>query len=159
MIIRRAEQKDLAQMVQIENLCFPEETAFPPGMFSYLIRYSVALVACEPAEMVRGFIIGYASVGALQATAQAPQPMAAKIAVPRRVSVESLCRAGTASALHVASVEMDTPRPSALPNQAPISARSRSRVRTNRLDRKPMARNAASIAPSSRPWCPRRLFQ
>ena len=61
MIIRRAEQKDLAQMVQIENLCFPEETAFPPGMFSYLIRYSVALVACVPQETVLGFIIGYAS--------------------------------------------------------------------------------------------------
>jgi [ribosomal protein S18]-alanine N-acetyltransferase len=61
MIIRRAEPKDLAQIVQIENLCFPEETAFPPGMFSYLIRYSVALVACEPQEFVQGFIIGYAS--------------------------------------------------------------------------------------------------
>lgn len=61
MIIRRAEPKDLAQIVLIENLCFPEETAFPPGMFSYLIRYSVALVACEPEETVLGFIIGYAS--------------------------------------------------------------------------------------------------
>ncbi|MDM7940354.1 MAG: N-acetyltransferase [Methanothrix sp.] len=61
MIIRRAEPGDLAQIAQIEGLCFPEETAFPPGMFAYLIRYSVALVACEPAEKVLGFIIGYAS--------------------------------------------------------------------------------------------------
>lgn len=61
MIIRRAEPKDLAQIVLIEGLCFPEDTAFPPGMFAYLIRYSIALVACEPEELVHGFIIGYAS--------------------------------------------------------------------------------------------------
>jgi len=61
MIIRRAEPKDLAQIVLIEGLCFPEDTAFPPGMFSYLIRYSIALVACEPQAKVLGFIIGYAS--------------------------------------------------------------------------------------------------
>ncbi|RQW77098.1 MAG: N-acetyltransferase [Methanothrix sp.] len=61
MIIRRAEPKDLAQIVLIEGLCFPEDTAFPAGMFSYLIRYSIALVACEPSAKVLGFIIGYAS--------------------------------------------------------------------------------------------------
>ena len=61
MIIRRAEPKDLAQIVLIEGLCFSEDTAFPPGMFSYLIRYSIALVACEPPAKVLGFIIGYAS--------------------------------------------------------------------------------------------------
>jgi len=61
MIIRRAEPRDLAQIVQIEGLCFPEETAFPPAMFAYLIRYSVSLVACEPRQKVLGFIIGYAS--------------------------------------------------------------------------------------------------
>lgn len=61
MIVRRAEPKDLAQIVLIEGLCFPEDTAFPPGMFSYLIRYSIALVACEPQAKILGFIIGYAS--------------------------------------------------------------------------------------------------
>jgi ribosomal-protein-alanine N-acetyltransferase len=44
MIVRRAEQRDLPQIVQIEGLCFPEETAFPPGMFRVL-----------------GFIMGYIS--------------------------------------------------------------------------------------------------
>ena len=61
MKIRKAEQKDLPQMVQIESLCFPEETAFPPGTFAYLIRYAVALVACEPEDRILGFIIGYTS--------------------------------------------------------------------------------------------------
>ena len=61
MIIRRAEPEDLARIVEIEGLCFPEETAFPAGMFAYLIRYSEALVACEPGEGVVGFIIGYTS--------------------------------------------------------------------------------------------------
>ena len=61
MIIRKAEPKDLARIVQIEGLCFPEETAFPPGMFAYLIRYSVALVACEPEEEILGFVMGYTS--------------------------------------------------------------------------------------------------
>ncbi len=66
MKIRSAEQSDLPAIVEIEGLCFPEETAFPPGMFSYLIRYSVAIVACEPDandsdNKVAGFIIGYAS--------------------------------------------------------------------------------------------------
>lgn len=60
-MIRKADLKDLAQIVQIEELSFPEETAFPPGMFNYLIRYSVTLVACEPLEKVMGFIIGYAN--------------------------------------------------------------------------------------------------
>jgi ribosomal-protein-alanine N-acetyltransferase len=61
MIVRRGEQRDLPQIVQIEGLCFPEETAFPPGMFAYLIKYSVSLVACEPEGRVLGFIMGYTS--------------------------------------------------------------------------------------------------
>jgi ribosomal-protein-alanine N-acetyltransferase len=61
MKIRRAEPRDLAQIVQIEGLCFPEETAFPPKMFAYLIRYAVAIVACEPEKKVLGFIMGYNS--------------------------------------------------------------------------------------------------
>jgi [ribosomal protein S18]-alanine N-acetyltransferase len=61
MKIRKAELKDLGDIVQIEELCFPEETAFPPRMFAYLIRYSVALVACEPEEKVVGFVMGYTS--------------------------------------------------------------------------------------------------
>ena len=60
MRVRRAELGDLAQIVQIEELCFPEETAFPPGMFAYLIRHSVALVACDDGKVV-GFVMGYAS--------------------------------------------------------------------------------------------------
>jgi len=54
----KAKPGDLAQIVQIEGLYFPEETAFPPGMFAYLIRYAVALVACEPEEKVLGFVMG-----------------------------------------------------------------------------------------------------
>ena len=61
MKIRKAEPGDLARIVQIEGLCFPEETAFPPGMFAYLIRYSVALVACEPEGNILGFVMGYTS--------------------------------------------------------------------------------------------------
>ena len=61
MKIRKAEPGDLARIVQIEGLCFPEETAFPPGMFAYLIRNSVALVACEPEETILGFVMGYTS--------------------------------------------------------------------------------------------------
>jgi ribosomal-protein-alanine N-acetyltransferase len=61
MIIRRAESGDLAQIVQIEDLCFPDETAFPPRMFAYLIRYAVSIVACEPEKKVLGFIMGYTS--------------------------------------------------------------------------------------------------
>ena len=61
MKIRKAEMSDLAEIVQIEELCFPEETAFPPRMFAYLIRYSVSLVACDPEEKVVGFIMGYPS--------------------------------------------------------------------------------------------------
>jgi ribosomal-protein-alanine N-acetyltransferase len=63
MKIRRAELRDLAEIVQIEGLCFPEETAFPPNMFAYLIRFSVSFVACEPLENVIGFIMGYVSGG------------------------------------------------------------------------------------------------
>ena len=61
MNVRSAELRDLAQIVQIEGLCFPEETAFPPKMFAYLIRYAVSLVACEPEKKVLGFIMGYTS--------------------------------------------------------------------------------------------------
>jgi ribosomal protein S18 acetylase RimI-like enzyme len=61
MKIRIAEHRDLTQIVQIEGLCFPEETAFPPKMFAYLIRYSASLVACEPEKKVLGFIMGYTS--------------------------------------------------------------------------------------------------
>jgi ribosomal-protein-alanine N-acetyltransferase len=61
MKIRRAEPKDLSSIVEIEGLCFPEETAFPAGMFANLIKYSVSLVACEPEDRVIGFIIGYTS--------------------------------------------------------------------------------------------------
>ncbi len=61
MMIRSAQPCDLAQIVQIEELCFPEETAFPPKMFAYLIRYAVSLVACEPEKNVLGFIMGYTS--------------------------------------------------------------------------------------------------
>ncbi len=60
MRIRRAELGDLSQIVQIEGLCFPEETAFPSGMFSYLIRHSEALVACDDGK-VMGFVMGYTS--------------------------------------------------------------------------------------------------
>ena len=60
MKIRRAEPGDLAQIVEIEGLCFPEETAFSPGMFAYLIRYSEALVAID-AGKIAGFIMGYNS--------------------------------------------------------------------------------------------------
>ncbi|MCX6677098.1 MAG: N-acetyltransferase [Methanothrix sp.] len=61
MKIRSAVPRDLAQIVQIEGLCFPEETAFPPQMFAYLIHYAVSLVASEPEKKVLGFIMGYAS--------------------------------------------------------------------------------------------------
>jgi ribosomal-protein-alanine N-acetyltransferase len=61
MKIRRAEPRDLAQIVQIEELCFPDEMAFPPGMFAYLIRYAVSMVACEPEKKVLGFVMGYTS--------------------------------------------------------------------------------------------------
>jgi ribosomal-protein-alanine N-acetyltransferase len=59
MIIRRAEPGDLSRIVEIEGLCFPEETAFPPGMFAYLIRYATTLVALED-DVIAGFIIGFA---------------------------------------------------------------------------------------------------
>jgi ribosomal-protein-alanine N-acetyltransferase len=62
MIIRRAEPSDLSRIVEIEGLCFPEETAFPPGMFAYLIRYATTLVALED-DIIVGFIIGFASGG------------------------------------------------------------------------------------------------
>ncbi|HSD58941.1 MAG TPA: GNAT family N-acetyltransferase [Methanotrichaceae archaeon] len=62
MIIRKAEPGDLSRIVEIEGLCFPEETAFPPGMFAYLIRYAITLVAIED-DLIAGFIIGFASGG------------------------------------------------------------------------------------------------
>lgn len=61
MRIRRARPSDLPQIVQIERLCFPDETAFPPDMFAYLIRHSIALVACEQHGRILGFIMGYTS--------------------------------------------------------------------------------------------------
>jgi len=61
MKVRKAELADLPRMVEIEGLCFPEETAFPPGMFAYLIRYAISLVACEPEDKAVGFIVGYVS--------------------------------------------------------------------------------------------------
>jgi ribosomal-protein-alanine N-acetyltransferase len=61
MKIRRAEPRDLVRIVEIEGLCFPKETAFPAGMFAYLIRYSEALVACESDARVAGFVMGYIS--------------------------------------------------------------------------------------------------
>ena len=48
-------------MCRSKSSASPEETAFPPRMFAYLIRYSVALVACEPEEKVVGFVMGYTS--------------------------------------------------------------------------------------------------
>lgn len=60
MNVRAAELADLSKIVEIEELCFPEETAFPPGMFTYLIRYATTLAAFEDDRM-EGFIIGYAS--------------------------------------------------------------------------------------------------
>ena len=67
MKIRKAELRDLDEIMKIEGLCFPEETAFPRGMFVYLIRYSVSLVACASDESIAGFIIGYSSgdIGAI----------------------------------------------------------------------------------------------
>lgn len=67
MRVRRAQLRDLSRIVEIEGLCFPQETAFPAGMFAYLIRYSVALVACGPGGRVVGFVMGYTSgnVGAV----------------------------------------------------------------------------------------------
>lgn len=60
MIIRRAELGDLREIAEIEKLCFPEDTAFPIGMFAYLLRYAISLVACEGTVM-KGFVIGYPS--------------------------------------------------------------------------------------------------
>ncbi len=60
MRVRAAGLSDLSKIVEIECLCFPEDTAFPPGMFAYLIRYAITLAAFEDNRMA-GFIIGYAS--------------------------------------------------------------------------------------------------
>ena len=61
MIIRKAGLQDLNDIVRIERLCFPEETAFPAGMFAYLIRHAQALVALDIDGRMMGFIVGYAS--------------------------------------------------------------------------------------------------
>jgi ribosomal-protein-alanine N-acetyltransferase len=60
MRVLAAELVDLPRICEIEGLCFPDETAFPPGMFAYLIRYATTLVAFEGDRMA-GFIIGYMS--------------------------------------------------------------------------------------------------
>jgi ribosomal-protein-alanine N-acetyltransferase len=60
MIVRKAEPRDLPAIVEIESLCFPEDTAFPRRMFAYLLDYSIALVACERSRVV-GFVMGYIS--------------------------------------------------------------------------------------------------
>jgi ribosomal-protein-alanine N-acetyltransferase len=60
MIVRRAELGDLPSIVEIESLCFPEDTAFPRRMFAYLLEYSIALVACQPSAVL-GFVMGYTS--------------------------------------------------------------------------------------------------
>lgn len=62
MNVRMAEPDDLHKIVEIEGLCFPEETAFPPGMFAYLIRYAITLAAFDGNKMA-GFIIGFAGGG------------------------------------------------------------------------------------------------
>lgn len=46
-------------MVEIERICFPGEVAFPSSMFSYLLTYAEALVACD--NRVGGFVVGYTS--------------------------------------------------------------------------------------------------
>jgi ribosomal-protein-alanine N-acetyltransferase len=62
MKVLAAELKDLSSICEIEELCFPDETAFPPGMFAYLIMYATALAAFDGSRMA-GFIIGYTSRG------------------------------------------------------------------------------------------------
>ncbi len=59
MMVRRAQREDLPRIVEIERLCFPEEAAFPPKMFSYLLTYAEALVAYN--GQVEGFVVGYTS--------------------------------------------------------------------------------------------------
>ncbi|MDD1742621.1 MAG: GNAT family N-acetyltransferase [Methanotrichaceae archaeon] len=61
MIIRKAEYKDLPEINSIEELCFPEDTAFPVHMLAYLIRYAETLVADQ--TNIEGFIIGHVSEG------------------------------------------------------------------------------------------------
>ncbi|NYT02655.1 MAG: GNAT family N-acetyltransferase [Methanosarcinales archaeon] len=60
MNVRAATLTDLPRIVEIEKLCFPEELAFPPGMFTFLIHNARTLVSSEDG-LVTGFIIGYAS--------------------------------------------------------------------------------------------------
>jgi ribosomal-protein-alanine N-acetyltransferase len=57
--VRRAREQDLPEIVEIEGLCFPLETAFPPGLFAFLIRNARTVVACD--DQIRGFGIGYVS--------------------------------------------------------------------------------------------------
>lgn len=59
--IREACLCDLDHIVQIEAACFPLETAFPRGMFAFLIKNAVTIVACGADGRLIGFIIGYPS--------------------------------------------------------------------------------------------------
>jgi [ribosomal protein S18]-alanine N-acetyltransferase len=59
MIVRKAELRDLPEIMRIEELCFPEETAFPVHVFAYLIRYAETIVASQ--TIIEGFISGHAS--------------------------------------------------------------------------------------------------
>jgi ribosomal-protein-alanine N-acetyltransferase len=59
MIIRKAENEDLPEMKRIEDLCFPEDTAFTVNMLANLIRHAEVLVAGQ--INIAGFIIGCAS--------------------------------------------------------------------------------------------------
>jgi ribosomal-protein-alanine N-acetyltransferase len=59
MRIRTAELKDLPAIVEMERLCFPEDSAFPPGIFYYLMRHAHFIVASN--DEVRGFAVGYVS--------------------------------------------------------------------------------------------------
>ncbi|HOT06591.1 MAG: putative N-acetyltransferase [Methanosaeta sp. PtaB.Bin039] len=59
--VRQARLSDLPSLMEIEAQCFPEETAFPQGMFVFLIRNARTLVAFKHTGEVAGFIIGYPS--------------------------------------------------------------------------------------------------
>lgn len=103
MRIRRAEPHDLARIVEIEGLCFPEETAFPAGMFAYLIRYSVALVACEDDGRVVGFVMGYTSgkVGAVYTLDVHPSCRRKGIGLALLLALEKRLRALGAQAIRL----------------------------------------------------------
>lgn len=59
MRVRAAVLSDVPRIVEIENLCFPDETAFPAGMFVFLVKNARTLVAYD--DFLIGFVIGYAS--------------------------------------------------------------------------------------------------